>query len=362
MKILTGNGLRELPGPVLITGHTGFKGTWLTFLLERLRVPVIGLSLDAVSGSLYELSNRANAIEEEFIDVRNNKAVIEFMKKYKPSAIIHMAAQSLVLESYENPRETFETNVMGTANLLQAAFLTKSVKSFLAVTTDKVYLNEDLGRSFVETDSLAGKDPYSASKVGTESVVSAWQQISKVSGGPKVISVRAGNVIGGGDWANDRLLPDIARGFLSKKKVLIRNPLSARPWQHVLDPLVGYLMALESSIGGQDLKSLNFGPDEKSLQVWQVLEIVDKYWGDKISVEILGEIKEITREAVSLNLDSSKALNVLGWKPVWSQEESVLRTLKWWESYATKKISAREACSIDLDLYLSDLDRLGITA
>ena len=355
MKLLLGNRLRELPGPVLITGHTGFKGTWLTFLLERLKVPVIGLSLVAEIGSLYDRSNREGSIVEEFIDIRNYENVVKFMKTHKPSAVIHMAAQSLVLESYKNPRCTFETNVMGTANMLEAAFITDSVKSFVAVTTDKVYLNDDLGRSFVETDSLAGKDPYSASKVGTESVVSAWQQISKVSGGPKVTSVRAGNVIGGGDWARDRLMPDIARGFLAQDRVVIRNPSSSRPWQHVIDPLVGYLMALEASIDGQDLKSVNFGPDEKSLQVSQVLDIVKSHWEGKIEVEILEEINNGAREALNLNLDSSKAFRMLGWAPVWTQEESIIRTLKWWETYATEEYSTEEISMIDLESYLSFL-------
>ena len=215
MELMLGKRLRELPGPILITGHTGFKGTWLTFLLERLNVPVIGLSLEPEKDSLFDRAKRTGVIPEAFIDIREFHAISRFISEHQPSAVIHMAAQPLVLQSYKTPRETFETNVMGTANVLDAAFKTNSVEAVVVVTTDKVYRNDNSGQSFVETDPLAGKDPYSASKVGTESVVAAWQQIAKISGGPKVISVRAGNVIGGGDWAEDRLMPDLIRGLVS---------------------------------------------------------------------------------------------------------------------------------------------------
>ena len=182
------------------------------------------------------------------------------MAKYTPGAIIHMAAQPLVLESYRIPRETFETNVMGTVNILDAAFATEFVKGIIVVTTDKVYRNDNLGMKFVESDALVNKDPYSASKVGTESVVAAWQQISKVSNGPKVVATRAGNVIGGGDWADDRIIPELIRGFSTNSKVIVRNPKSTRPWQHVLDPLVGYVMVLEAVLAGEQIASMNFGP------------------------------------------------------------------------------------------------------
>ena len=178
-----GKRLRELPGPSLLTGHTGFKGTWMTFLLEDLNIPVVGFSLPAEKDSLYDRAEREGVIPEVYADIRDYEALERFMDIHKPSTIIHMAAEPLVLKSYESPRETFDVNVMGTVNVLDIAFKKEFVKAIVVVTTDKVYRNDNSGRAFIETDSLEGKDPYSASKVGTEAVVAAWQQISKVSGG-----------------------------------------------------------------------------------------------------------------------------------------------------------------------------------
>ena len=200
MRPQLGSELSKLPGPILITGHTGFKGAWLTILLEHIGIPTIGYSLPPEKHSLYERANLEGRIPELFADIRDLLLVKDFMAKHKPSAIIHMAAQPLVLESYKSPRETFDTNVMGTVNILDAAFESDHVKAIIVVTTDKVYRNDNSGRAFIESDPLEGKDPYSASKVGAEAAVSAWQQIAKISDGPKVVSVRAGNVIGGGDW------------------------------------------------------------------------------------------------------------------------------------------------------------------
>jgi CDP-glucose 4,6-dehydratase len=269
-----GQRLRELPGPLLLTGHTGFKGTWMTFLLEHLNVPVVGYSLHAEEDSLFDRAERTAAIPEVFADIRDYETLEKFIDLHKPSIIIHMAAQPLVLKSYENPRETFDVNVMGTVNVLDIAIKKNFVKAIIVVTTDKVYRNDNSGRAFVETDPLEGKDPYSASKVGAEAVVSAYQQVSKVDGGPSVVSVRAGNVIGGGDYAVNRLLPDLIRGYLNSKIVQIRNPESTRPWQHVLDPLLGYLLALESAITVKTFDSFNFGPDEsEQINVNEVINV-----------------------------------------------------------------------------------------
>ena len=212
-----GQGLRELPGPLLLTGHTGFKGTWMTFLLEHLNVPVIGYALPAEEDSLYARSIRTGSITEVFGDIRDYRKLEHFIDQGKPSVIVHMAAQPLVLKSYDSPLETFDVNVMGTANLLDIAFKRDYIKTILVVTTDKVYRNDNMGNPFSENDSLEGKDPYSASKVGTEAVVKAWQQIASTTGGPRVVSVRAGNVIGGGDYARDRIIPDIIRGIISNE-------------------------------------------------------------------------------------------------------------------------------------------------
>ena len=361
MDLTLGKRLRELSGPVLVTGHTGFKGTWLTLLLERLRVPVVGLSLPAEPLSLYDRMNRKGAIPEAFLDIRDFDAVRGFMAKYTPGAIIHMAAQPLVLESYRIPRETFETNVMGTVNILDAAFATESVKGIVVVTTDKVYRNDNLGMKFVESDALAGKDPYSASKVGTESVVAAWQQISKVSNGPKVVAARAGNVIGGGDWADDRIIPELIRGFSTNSKVVVRNPKSTRPWQHVLDPLTGYVMVLEAVLAGEQIASMNFGPDSDSLTVRQIVDISRSNWPSATSVEFaFGEQSEGI-EAVALQLDSQMARTSLNWSCSWNQSESVTATIKWWNRVLNESVEPILACNADIDLLLTNAQSLGIS-
>lgn len=354
MDLTLGKRLRELSGPILVTGHTGFKGSWLTFLLEHLNVPVIGISLPPELDSLFARAQRINVITESFLDIRDFDSLQQFIAAHRPSAVIHMAAQPLVLESYRTPRETFETNVMGTANVLEASFKTDSVQAVVVVTTDKVYRNNDSGNAFIESDPLAGKDPYSASKVGTEAVVAAWQQISKVSGGPKVISVRAGNVIGGGDWAENRIVPELIRGFSTQSVVPIRNPLSTRPWQHVLDPLRGYVMALEAILSGTMIETLNFGPDSRSLSVQEIVEIGSANWPLPTSVEYLDGSLSENIEAISLQLDSKVARDILNWNSRWRQEESVIATFEWWDKVLNKSISAIEACQSDIDYLLSN--------
>lgn len=348
-----GERLRELPNPVLVTGHTGFKGTWLTLLLERLEVPVIGLSLSPLENSLFARAHRTGAIPEAFLDIRDFDSVQQFMSAHKPSAVIHMAAQALVLESYKTPRVTFETNVMGTANILAAAFKVESVQAVEVITTDKVYRNDNSGTAFVETDALEGKDPYSASKVAAEAAIAAWQQIAKVAGGPKVFSVRAGNVIGGGDWAEDRLIPDLVRSFVRQSLITVRNPESTRPWEHVLDPLCGYVLALESVLNGNVIKALNFGPDSESLSVKEIVELSTTAWPLKTSVEFSKDSQGQSAEAKELQLNSSLARKVLGWQPRWSQDEAVLSTISWWDKVLNRGIEPSEACKNDIDFLLS---------
>ena len=305
--------------------------------------------------SLFDRTNRTGAIPEVFADIRDFNAVHEFMITHRPSAVIHMAAQPLVLESYKTPRATFETNTMGTVNVLDSAFKIDSVEVVAVVTTDKVYRNDNSGRPFIESDPLAGKDPYSASKVGAEAAVTAWQQISKISGGPKVISLRAGNVIGGGDWAVDRLLPDLIRGFASGATVTVRNPESTRPWQHVLDPLRGYIMALEAVLNGRTFDALNFGPDSKSLTVRDVVELSRKTWPSSTSVRFSDDGLKERAEARSLQLDSSQARSTLGWASCWNQNQSVIATVKWWDKVLNNSIKPHLACEVDIDLMMSAL-------
>lgn len=353
MELSNLKNIRSLTGPVLITGHTGFKGSWLTMLFERLGINVIGVSLPAEKNSLYERMNRFGKIPEAFIDIRDVGALSVFLKANEPSAIVHLAAQPLVLESYVQPRDTFETNVMGTVNLLNSAFGLSSIKCIVVATTDKVYRNENLGKAFTESDPLSGKDPYSASKVATEAVVSAWQQISKLENGPKVVSVRAGNVIGGGDWANNRLLPDIIRGFSSKEMFSLRNPESTRPWQHVLDPLYGYVLTLEAALSLTELEAVNFGPLGGSLSVSEVAKIAKDYWPQEVNYEFKKNELDESRESLILQLDSKKAQKVLGWNPKWSQTEAIVKTVRWWDLVLNQGLDPIDVCKQDLEEFLS---------
>ena len=336
-----------LNGPVLITGHTGFKGTWLTLLMETLGIEVHGMSLPPEKDSLYSRLGRHGKIEEVFADIRSFTSVEEFISKHKHAAVFHMAAQPLVIESYRSPLETFETNVIGTANVLHAATKINCSKAVIAITTDKVYRNQNLGKLFNENDPLGGRDPYSASKVGAEAVVSAWQQISDLEGGPSFVSVRAGNVIGGGDMAHDRLIPDLIRGFSTQTPVKVRNPNSTRPWQHVLDPLIGYLMCLQAVMTGTEIESLNFGPKEPSLRVDEVVKTVQTAWGHETHVEFDQPVNRVY-ESSRLDLDSSLAEKILGWKPVWTQTEAIIQTTNWWKKILDQKIDPFEVTMEDI--------------
>ncbi len=341
--------LNNLEGPIMITGHTGFKGAWLTYLLREMNMNVVGLSLPAEPTSLYARSKMEGLVPEVFGDIRDKEIVKQTISNFAPSAIIHMAAQPLVVKSYELPAETFETNVQGTANVLDSAFSASSVKVVAVVTTDKVYKNTNTGRKFIETDALEGRDPYSASKVGTEAVVAAWQQIARLQNGPHVFSLRAGNVIGGGDFAENRLFPDFVRAKTSNQELMIRNPESSRPWQHALDPLLGYLMAVEAALQGDLVEHLNFGPTESSLRVSQVLEIVNSYW--KLKYRLVSGLNN--SEAQLLDLDSTLAHSLLGWKPVFTQQKAITETITWWDQVLLDQIPANEACQQAVKKFLS---------
>ena len=347
MDFLLGKRLNELKGPILVTGHTGFKGTWLTLLLEKMGISVVGLSLPPIEGSLYTRLLRQEKIPEVYGDIRNIQTVIEAFERFQPAAVIHMAAQPLVIQSYETPIDTFEINVMGTVNVLDTAIRCASVKGIVAVTTDKVYRNEESGRRFVESDPLSGRDPYSASKVGSEAAIAAWQQLSNGISGPQIVAVRAGNVIGGGDWSSNRLMPDLIKGFSLNKCVEIRNPLSTRPWQHALDPIHGYLKSLEAILDGTSSNSYNFGPLEKSLNVGEVAEIAKNCWFEEVEV-VVGKSDMAVKEATLLELDPTLAMNELAWEPAWNQTEAVESTTKWWAKHLGDGVKADELCENDL--------------
>jgi CDP-glucose 4,6-dehydratase len=347
-----GESLRKLPGPILVTGHTGFKGTWLTLLLESLSIPVVGISLPPEPDSLYSLMDRENKIEEKFIDIRNLVDLQNAIQKFAPSAVLHMAAQPLVLESYESPLSTFEINIIGSANLLQSCLNTTSIESIGVITTDKVYKNIGSGRAFIESDPLEGRDPYSASKVGAESVVTAWREISTHSSGPQIFSLRAGNVIGGGDRASHRLLPDIVKSKLQENPLVVRNPQSTRPWQHVLDPLHGYVLALEKSLKNKISPAYNFGPASKSLTVENVIKIANKAWDNSVNFETSGNSKKDKYEAGDLAIDASLSASELDWSPKWSQEDAVKSTIKWWTLVTKRVLTPQQACLRDINFLL----------
>ena len=342
--------LRNLEGPILLTGHTGFKGTWLMRYLDFLNVDVIGYSLPPEPDSLYLRSNLMGKHVEEFGDIRDYAKFEEFAQRNKPAVILHLAAQALVSDSYVDPIGTFETNVIGTANVLAISKNLPNVKAIGVVTTDKVYRNENKGVRFKETDPILGSDPYSASKAATENVIEAWRRIPSEFGAPPILSLRAGNVIGGGDLSKNRLIPDLIRGFTQGNKVTIRNSESTRPWQHVLDPLSGYLRAVEFSLENNSSETFNFGPIEKSLSVKEVVEIFQSEW---LNLEISYSTTSVSNyESNFLDLDSSHAHETLEWAPKLDQINAIRKTISWWNQHLANKKTAGACIDEQLEEYI----------
>jgi CDP-glucose 4,6-dehydratase len=315
---------------VLITGHTGFKGAWLSRILHHAGAQVIGVALPAESGSLYERTEKLDFVEKKHIDINNRKKVTRFIAKTKPDVIIHMAAQPLVRRSYREPIETFGTNVMGTAHVLQAALESDSALGVVAVTTDKVYKNVEKSDGYREDEPLGGTDPYSASKSASEMVVTAWQNLATISGSKKIVAARSGNVIGGGDHAEDRLIPDLIRGFKKNEKVAIRNPRSLRPWQHVLDPLFGYLAIASKILKNEKLSSAyNFGPSENSkLTVGQMSDLACQFWPNNPGW-YHRPIEDSLHESTLLWLSSERAREELAWENLLDAKDSIKWSIEW---------------------------------
>jgi len=312
---------------VFLTGHTGFKGAWLSLWLASMGANVTGFALPPhTDPSLYEDIKKDISIKSIIGDVRNLKEMQAAVKASDAEIVIHMAAQALVREGYENPVSTYETNVMGTANLLESCRKADNVKSILVVTTDKCYENNEWVWGYRESEPMGGYDPYSNSKGCAELVVSAYRR----SYGLNIASARAGNVIGGGDWSKDRLLPDVIRAILSGRKIELRNPNAIRPWQHVLDCLYGYLTLCEALYerGQAYAEGFNFGPfDSNAKSVSWVLNCFTNYMGvDSIYEQQPGVHPH---EAHYLKLDISKAMNMLGWQPIWDADKSIQMTANW---------------------------------
>ena len=310
----------------LVTGHTGFKGAWLTLLLISRGHRVSGLALDPADGSLFERTGLADQLVRDFrVDIRDAGATAAVVSATAPDVVVHMAAQPLVRESYRNPRYTFETNVIGTLSVLEAVRATPSVRAHVVVTTDKVYRNNELETGYVETDPLGGDDPYSASKAMADLLAQSW--IRSFPGCPTAIA-RAGNVIGGGDVGRDRLLPDLIAAYARGTAPRLRSPRAVRPWQHVLDCLTGYLTLAEALLVGSGLGQWNFGPGRDSfIEVGQVATLAAELWGGGAHWEF--DDGSRPHEANLLALDTSKAQHDLGWRNRLGFRDAVAWTIDW---------------------------------
>lgn len=334
---------------VFITGHSGFKGCWLTLWLNSMGAIVKGYSLPPnTNPNLFDLCDVNNHCESIFSDIRDSLKLEKELLIFEPEIIIHMAAQPLVLDSYEIPVETYETNVMGTVNILNISRKLKKLKALLVVTTDKCYENKELNRPFNETESLGGHDPYSSSKACAEIAVSAFRSSffssNTLKNNVAIATARAGNVIGGGDWSKNRLLPDFIRSVLNKNEVILRNPNSIRPWQHVLDPLRGYLILCQELYSQNPIysESWNFGPhldDEKDV-LW-IAKYFKNVFGNNFSYKIQSSPPSL-HEAHYLKLDSTKANKKLNWAPKFSIEESVKLTADWYKYFINNPTQIKE--------------------
>jgi CDP-glucose 4,6-dehydratase len=320
---------------VFLTGHTGFKGSWLSLWLQSMGAEVRGLSLDPpTEPALFNVANVAKGIDHQVADIRDYDKTRSLMAAFKPEIVIHMAAQPLVRLSYQRPIETYATNVMGTVHLLEAARHTGSVRAIVNITTDKCYENKEWVWGYREDEPMGGHDPYSNSKGCAELVSSAYRKSFLKPEGIAMATARAGNVIGGGDWALDRLVPDILRALEKRQPVLIRNPHAIRPWQHVLEPLSGYLLLAESLYeqGHTDAEGWNFGPREEDSQPVQwIVDLLCKEWGNDATWIL--QSGDHPHEANFLKLDISKARQRLQWAPQWSLQTALSHITEWHKAW-----------------------------
>ena len=326
---------------VFLTGHTGFKGAWLSLWLTELGAEVTGYALaPPTEPSLFEAARVRDLIIHIPGDVRDRGSLSSALHRARPEIVIHMAAQSLVRFSYVQPVETYDVNVMGTVNLLEAVRRTSGVRAVVCVTSDKCYENRETNQAYVETDAMGGYDPYSSSKGCAELVTSALRRsffnpAALSEHGVGVASGRAGNVLGGGDWARDRLVPDLMRAFSAGERPVIRFPGAIRPWQHVLEPLSGYLALAERLHAGSAdaADGWNFGPAEEDARpVGWIADTLSSLWGEGAGSDVSGEPQP--HEAHYLRLDCGKADRELGWRPVWPLAEGLKQTVRWYKANA----------------------------
>ncbi len=341
---------------VFITGHTGFKGTWLCVILQFLESRVCGYSLKPKKKSLFNQTKIKNELESNiFGNINNISKLKSKIKSFKPEIVFHLAAQPLVIQSYKQPLETFHTNIIGTLNLLESIREVKSVKSVVIITTDKVYKINKKDTSFKESDLLGGFDPYSSSKVGTEIVVDCYiKSFFKNSNlNNKISTARSGNVIGGGDYSKYRLLPDIISSINNNQKITIRNPQHIRPWQHVIEPLMGYLILAKKQYENEldsTSHAWNFGPNNKNFKkVIDIIKIIKKLKNFSYKIEKNKNIEETK----SLKLDSKKSIKKLRWSTKWSILRSIENTINW-NNDIKKGISAKSICERQFMMYINE--------
>jgi len=321
---------------VFMTGHTGFKGSWLCLWLKLLGAKVTGYALEPPTNpAMFEVANVGKALEQSIYgDIRDLPFFISSMQKAGPEIVIHMAAQPLVRDAYTDPVLTYSTNVMGTVNMLEAVRKTPEVKAVLNITTDKCYENKEWVWGYRENEPMGGHDPYSSSKGCAELVSSAYRRSFLQPAGIALATARAGNVIGGGDWARDRIIPDAMQAFMEKKVLMVRNPNATRPWQHVLEPLAGYLMLCQQLVADPKAyaQGWNFGPsDEDAQPVSTLADIMVKKWGNGAKWQ--PSCGEHPHEAHYLKLDCSKAGAQLKWRPIWGLERALDETMLWYKTW-----------------------------
>ena len=343
---------------VFLTGHTGFKGAWLSVMLNQLGANVYGYSLPPEDNSLFIEAGIHQFVDGQFSDIMDRSELHASLVRFQPEIIIHMAAQPLVSEGYKAPVETIETNVVGTAMLLDIARSLSNLETILVVTSDKCYENKDQSHAFVEEDRLGGKDPYSASKAMQELVVATYQSsFFSDNTTPNLISARAGNVIGGGDVCRDRLVPDLLRCVSSSKLLRLRNPQATRPWQHVLEPLSGYLRYIEYSSNAkvERVDTLNFGPKDNSvITVQELVRIFEKYLKEPFDIE---EVQGSFDEAKVLKLNISKSEDKIHWEPLLGIEDAVKLTVEFFYSPHKLEMMKAQIASYLNKIYFSETDK-----
>lgn len=350
---------------VLITGHTGFKGSWLTAWLVKLGANVVGIALDPPTvPSHFDSAKLSTVIKDLRIDIRNQKEVENAILNAKPDFVFHLAAQSLVRQSYENPIETWQTNVMGTINILESLRKLNSLCTAIIITSDKCYRNIEQTDGYIETDELGGYDPYSASKGAAEIAIRSYirSYFPKESTSVRIASARAGNVIGGGDWAVDRIIPDCVKSWSQNNTIQLRNPSATRPWQHVLEPISGYLtlaLALNSDLNLHG-ESFNFGPrPEEDHSVLDLVQEMSIYW-DQVKWEDVSNIPSKYHESSLLKLNCAKALKLLRWNATMDFKETIFMTANWYQIFYANRDRIQNITNQQIDDYVKSAVKKGL--